>query len=110
MRAVFPAAERVNFHQHRLVRPHVFQLRFLEIGNDPDFRRHDGHQLLADLNIIAGFDLLAGDAPVARRINLGVGQIQLRRLHGGLRLSEHSERHADRGFGRRLRRLGLVDS
>jgi len=34
----------------------------------------------------------------------------LRRLHGGLRLLEHRERHADRGFGRRLGRLGLVDS
>ena len=38
-------AKRVNLNEHRLVGLHVFQLRFLEIGHDPDVVRHDGHYL-----------------------------------------------------------------
>src|ERR1700722_2104757 len=62
----------------RLPDAQVAQLRFLEVGVDPDFReRANRHQALADLDEIARIDIAAGDGPVDLRDDVGVTKIQL---------------------------------
>ena len=80
MSAECPAAQGVNLHAGRLAGRHFSQLRFLEVRHHPDFLRHDEQDLLAGLHIIAGLYRLARHAAGGRRKNLGVGQIELRRL------------------------------
>ena len=56
----------------------VAQLRFLEVGVDPDFvERANRHQVLADLNIVAGIDVAARDDAVDLRCDIAVTKIQL---------------------------------
>ena len=101
-------AERVNLHERRLAGLHFFQLRFLKVRHDPDVRRHDGHQLLAHLNVIARLDRLACHAPVAQRENFGVRKVQLRRCDIRLRRLPLGQGHCNGGSGRRQGCPGLV--
>ena len=55
----------------------VAQLRFLEVGVDPDFvERANRHQVLADLNIVARIDVAPRDDAVDLRDDVGVAKIQ----------------------------------
>src|SRR5580704_3116844 len=45
----------------RLSGAHEIELRRLEVGGDPDFQRHERDEVLADLHIVAGRDVLVRD-------------------------------------------------
>ena len=88
------AAVHVHLAAHALADAQVRQLRFLEVGVDPDLRqRANGHQALSDLDVVAGVDVaarhhavdLADDVAVAE-IQLGLIQIAAGLLQFGLRL------------------------
>ena len=64
----------------------VAQLRFLEVGVNPDFvERANRHQVLADLNEIARIDVAPRDDTVDLRDDVGVTKIQfgLREIAAG---------------------------
>ena len=91
-----PPAVHVDIEVHRLADAQIPQLRFLEIGVDPDFvERADRHQTLPGQNIVAGIDIAAGDNTVNFRDDLTIAKVQFS-------LSEIA-------FGRFEFRLGLLD-
>ena len=56
---------------------HFSELRFLEIGGDPDvFGLADNQQLLAGFDALADLDGFAGDDAGSGRIDFGVGEIE----------------------------------
>ena len=55
----------VDLDLDRLADAHLVELRLLEVGGDPDLDRHQRHQVLPDLHIVAGRDVLVGDAPAS---------------------------------------------
>ena len=58
---------------------HLLQLRFFEIGCDPEvIHGNDGQQLLSGLNALAGLHSFAADDTAHRRDDLCVTQIELR--------------------------------
>ena len=79
-----------------LADPQVGQLRLLEVGVDPDLgERADRHQVLADLDVVAGVDVAAGDHAVdladdvaVAEVQLGLGQVALGLHPLGLGLSD----------------------
>ena len=90
------AAIHVDAEIDRLADAQVAQLRFLEVGVDPDFvERADRHEVLADLNIVARIDVAPRDDAVDLGDDVAVTQVQF-----GLR------EVALRGFEFRL---GLLD-
>ena len=59
------AAVHVQFQVHALADAQVAQLRFLEVGVDPDVpQRAQRHEALADLHVVAGVDVAARDHAV----------------------------------------------
>ena len=103
-----PAAVHVHLELDALADAQVGQLRFLEVGVDPDFReRADGHQALPHLDVVAGVDVAAGhhavdvaeDVAVAE-IQFGLGQIVFRLEELGLGLLD----------GRRLANQVVIDT
>ena len=69
------AAVGVHLDFSGLAGAHVFQLRFLVIGGDPDFvERDDGEQLLAGLHVHSDFGVFA-DHAVHRRDDFRVLKI-----------------------------------
>ena len=71
------AAVHVDVQIDRLPDAQVAQLRFLEVGVNPDFvERANRHQVLADLNKIARIDVAPRDDAVDLRDDVGVTQIQ----------------------------------
>ena len=96
----------VDIDVDRIADPHLADLGFLVIGGDPDLIRHQRHQRLADLDIVAERDGLVRDAAGHRGADHGVGEVEARLLH--LR-----RRRAHAGFGRLdlclvKRQLGLA--
>ncbi len=72
------AAVHVHIQIHRLADAQVGELRFLEIGVDPDFRqRADGHQALPGDHVVAGIHVAPGDDAVDLGHHVAIAQIQL---------------------------------
>src|SRR5262249_18067682 len=67
---------RVHRDVHLLAGAHAVELRFLEVGSDPDVRRYDGKNCLAGLHIVPLLDIPLGNPAVLRRGDLGPGKIQ----------------------------------
>jgi hypothetical protein len=100
-----PAAIHVDIHVHRQPNAQVAQLRFLEIGVDPDvIERANRHQVLADLNIIARIDLparhdaidLRDDAAIAK-VQFSLGEFLLGHVELGLGLLNSRSLRCDLG-------------
>ena len=72
-------AVRVDGDRHGLSGAHVGELRFLEVGRDPDVVGHEGQELLADLHVIPRLDVLRGHAA-----GLGGADLRVRELEPGL--------------------------
>ena len=73
-----PAAVHVDLDLDPLADAQVGQLRFLEVGVDPDFgERADRHQALPGLHVVAGVDVAARDDAVDLGDDVAVAQIQL---------------------------------
>ena len=72
-----PAAVHINLAACPLADAEVGQLRFLEIGVDPDLReRADGHETLPHLDVVAGVDVAAGHHAVDIADDAAVAEIQ----------------------------------
>src|SRR5438132_9435714 len=92
-------AVRVDVDPRPLTRPHVAQLRLLEVRRDPDFvDLHDGQQRLPGLHDLAGVDPFLRDDAAHRRLDGGVLEVEL-----GLR--DIRARLQDVRFGGRRARL-----
>ena len=104
---LLPVAIHVDLATHALADALVGQLRFLEVGVDPDLgERTHGHQALTNLDIIPWIDVAAGDLAVdfahdvaVAEVQLGFSQIVLGLSHLGLGLLD----------GRRLGNQPLED-
>ena len=73
-----PATVHVDVQIDRLADTQVAQLRFLEVGVDPDFaQRTNRHQVLADLNKVARIDVAPCDNAIDLCNDVGVTKIQL---------------------------------
>jgi hypothetical protein len=71
------AAVHVDVQIDGLPDAQVAQLRFLEVGVNPDFvERANRHQVLADLNIVARIDVAPRDDAVDLRDDVAVTKIQ----------------------------------
>ena len=104
----FLARHGVDGHVHALAAVQVGQLRFLEVGGDPDVVLHDGRQLLARLHAHARFHVALADAAGDGRQDTVVLQLlfrvlQLHAQHGHLCLGHvaRSLRRADLRLGGR---------
>ena len=72
-----PAAVHIDLTACPLADAEVGQLRFLEIGVDPDLRkRTDGHETLPHLDVVAGVDVAAGHHAVDIADDAAVSEIQ----------------------------------
>ena len=81
------AAVEVGGQRHRLPDAHVGELRFLEVGIDPDLvERHDRHQRRARGDALPELHGALGDEARDRRRQLGarVGQVGLAHARGGV--------------------------
>ena len=72
----------------RLAGPDPGKLGLLEIRGDPDVARHQHHQSLADLGIIALGGSQIGNRPRDRGLDLGASKVRLGLLQACLRLFE----------------------
>ena len=71
-------AVHVDFDVDALADAQVGDLRFLEVGVDPDFgQRADRHQRLAGLHVVARVDVAARDHAVDLGVDVAVAQVQL---------------------------------
>ena len=72
------AAVHVDIQIDRLSDAQVRELRFLEIGVDPDFgQRSHGHQALPGDHVVAGVHIAPGDDAVDLGHHVAIAQIQL---------------------------------
>ena len=63
------AAIHIYFQVHALTDAQIAQLRFLEIGIDPDVaQRANGHQALANLHIVPGVHVPSRDYAIDFRV------------------------------------------
>src|SRR4029077_484210 len=72
----FEARVSVHGNSHRLSRPHTAQLRFLEIGDSPNSWRHECHQCLSHLQVIADCNCLLSHVAIYRRFDFSVAQVE----------------------------------
>src|SRR5262245_13050801 len=83
------AAIHVHLAAHLLADAQVRQLRFLEVGIDPDFReRADSHQTLPHGDVVAGVDVTAGHHAIDLAEDVAVAQVQLGLVQIALGLEE----------------------
>ncbi len=84
-----PAAVHVDFATHALADPQIGELSFLEIAIDPDLGdRADGHQILADGDVVSGVDVAAGDHAVDLAHDVAVAEVQEGLIEVGVRLQQ----------------------
>ena len=94
----------------RLSGTHELELRLLEVGGDPDFQRHQCDEVLADLHVVAGRDVPAGDRAGLRGGDLGVGEIEPRLLDLRRRAPEDRFRGVDLAARHGELRLGRLEA
>ncbi|MOA11401.1 hypothetical protein D3C78_1313390 [compost metagenome] len=108
------AMQGIHGDRYGLAHLHAGKLGFLEIGDDPDIVRHDGHQLCSGGDILTSAHADLAEPAIHGSVDFGIGEIDPGELDGGLGIGDGRLQRAavdDDGLqilpGNLKRRLGL---